>query len=125
MQLEFLEDINNYQEDIIRLYGFDSAEAIKFKSVIDKLIVDQKNIDLSTLDFIQAINCDLSLRVSETDEGITASAKGNFNCDLTLESYKRISTLIEPFCKKESRGFQWLYELDTPIDFLFSPGGKW
>lgn len=124
MQLEFLQDVNNYGEDIIRLYGFDSAEAIKFKAVVDKLIIDGNYITLSTLDFIQPINCDLTLRIAPTDEGIMRIDETNFICDLTKACYEEMSRLIEPFCKKESRGFQFLYELDVPIDFLFSPDGN-
>lgn len=29
---------------------------------------------------------------------------------------------IEPFCLKESDAFQYLYDLDNPIDFIFSAG---
>jgi hypothetical protein len=30
--------------------------------------------------------------------------------------------LIEPFTK-HAQGYQWLYDLDTPVEFLFSPNG--
>jgi hypothetical protein len=58
------------------------------------------------------------------DKGITTSDDKNFVCDLTIKKYKEVVFLMEPF-DKETDGYQWLYDLDTPIDFLFSPGGTW
>jgi len=42
-----------------------------------------------------------------------------------MESYVNMITLLEPFCKKESRGFQYLYDVDSPTDLLFSPTASW
>ena len=126
MKLEFLENVNAYNEHVIRLYDFNSAQAGTFRQAVDRLIIDKENsIDLTTLNFIQAINCKLTLRVSESDEGITTNDKKIFFCDLTLNNYNNMSNLLEPFCRKESNGYQWLYDIDTPIDFLFSAGGAW
>jgi hypothetical protein len=33
--------------------------------------------------------------------------------------------LLDPFCNKETKGYQWLYDIDSDIDFLFSPAGTW
>jgi hypothetical protein len=52
-------------------------------------------------------------------------ANGDFECSLTDAAYKEMVYLMEPFCVKEATGYQWLYEIDCPIDFLFSPGGTW
>lgn len=78
-----------------------------------------------TLDFIQSINCNLILQLSETDDGITTFDNKNFVCSLTTEKYKEMLLLMEPFCDKDVYGYQWLYDLDTAIDLLFSPGGSW
>jgi hypothetical protein len=32
-----------------------------------------------------------------------------------------MAKLLEPFCKKETKGFQYLYDIDNPTDLLFSP----
>jgi hypothetical protein len=29
--------------------------------------------------------------------------------------------LLEPFCKKETQGFEYLYDVDNPTDLLFAP----
>ena len=33
--------------------------------------------------------------------------------------------LIEPFCKKESKGYQYLYDIDNPIDLMFCPSATY
>ncbi|MBL7892042.1 MAG: hypothetical protein JNL63_05390 [Bacteroidia bacterium] len=123
MKLEFLKNINEYNEHAIRLFDFNSSQANEFRHTIDGLIANREDhIDLSSLDFIQSINCKLTLRVGQSDEGISTVDELNFFCDLTINNYKNMMQLLSPFCRKESSGYQWLYDIDTPIDFLFSAG---
>lgn len=125
MKLEFLDDVNEYGDQVIRLYNFDKSEAIKFRDAIQKTIVDSSlPLDLKTLDFIEHINCKLILHLSETDEGILTMDNKTFFCDLTMDGYKNMIQLIEPFCLKESKSFKMLYDIDTQVDFLFSPYGN-
>lgn len=126
MNLDYIDNINEYGDNIVRLYDFDKAQAEKFREAIKQTIIaNKKNLDLATLDFIQARNCNLTLRISAEDEGISTSDKINFFCDLTQKGYEQMLTLLEPFCKKETKGYQWLYDIDSQTDFLFSPGGTW
>jgi hypothetical protein len=123
MKLEFLKNINQYDEHAIRLSDFDSAQAILFRDAITRLLKDAGTpIDLATLGFIQCVNCSMTLRVSSEDGGISTSDQVNFFCDLTRTAYEIVTTLLYPFCSKESKRYQWLYDLDTPIGFLFSSG---
>ena len=123
MKLKFLENINAYGEHAIRLNDFDKAEASKFLKIIKDLVSGSKQmIQLSSYDFIVPINCSLTLRIAETDEGITTEDNKEFFCDLTPNAYKEMILLIEPFCLKETDAYRYLYELDNPIDFLFSAG---
>lgn len=125
MKLEFLDEVNEYGDQVIRLFHFDKSEAIQFRDAVQNTIVDQnKSLDLLTLDFIEHINCKLILHLSETDEGIITMDYQTFFCDLTMDGYKNIVRLIEPFCIKESKSFVMLYDIDTQIDFLFSPYGS-
>jgi hypothetical protein len=133
MKIEFLEDIsdggrfpNADPNQLVRLYDFDNLQANMLKQTIQKVILESnKEIDLTTLDFIQAVNCNLTLQISDIDKGITTSDNKNFVCNLTVGKYEEMVFLMKPFCKKEANGYQWLYDLDTAIDFLFSPGGSW
>ena len=133
MKVEFLNDISDGgrfphadPNQLVRLYGFDNLQARLLRHSIQNIIIkSKKDIDLTTLDFIQDINCNLTLQISDTDKGITTSDNKNFVCDLTIEKYKEMVFLMEPFCEKETNGYQLLYDLDTPIRFLFSPIGTW
>ncbi len=123
MKLKFLENINAYGEHAIRLNDFDKAEASKFLKILKNLVSNPKQlIHLSSYSFIIPVNCALILRISETDEGIITEDNKEFFCDLTIEAYKEMILLIEPFCVKETDAYRFLYELDNPIDFLFSAG---
>jgi len=126
MQLDYIDKINEFGDNIVRLYDFDSSQAIKFQQILKQVIVvDKENLDLSTVDFIQARNCNLILRISDEDTGIARSGKHKFFCDLTIAEYEHMVALLEPFCKRETKGYQWLYDIDSHTDFLFSPGGTW
>ncbi len=126
MELDYLDHINAYGDNIVRLYNFDKSQALKFCNILHQtLIVAQKNLVLDTVDFIQGRNCSLTLRLSETDEGITSEDNKKFFCDLTLATYENMLLLLQPFCKKETKAYQYLYDVDSLTDFLFTPNGSW
>jgi hypothetical protein len=126
MQLDYIDNFNEYGESIIRLYDFKSSEAIKFQQAIQHTVISKKmQLELTTLDFIQSRNCNLTLLISVEDTGIISSDNTHFFCNMTIKGYEQMVLLLEPFCKKETKGFQWLYDIDTPTDFLFSPSGTW
>lgn len=125
MKLEFRDNVNEYGDQVIRLYNFDKTEAIKFQNAIKETVIGKHQpLDLNSLDFIEPVNCKLILHISETDEGILTMDQNTFFCDLTLDGYKNMIQLIEPFCLKETKSFTMLYDLDTQVDFLFSPYGN-
>lgn len=126
MELDFIDKINEFGENMIRLYNFDMSEALKFRDLIKEVVVDRKQkLDLSQIEFIEARNCNLILGAFKTDEGILSEDNNTFYCLLTIEGYLNMLKLLEPFCKKETKGYQYLYDIDIPTDFLFSPAGTW
>ena len=126
MELDYIENVNEFGENVVRLYNFDKYQAIKFRELIkDQLVTRKQKLDLSEVDFIENRNCNLILGLFETDEGIISEDNKPFYCALTLDSYKIMLELLEPFCKKETKGYKYLYEIDNPTDFLFSPAGTW
>ena len=126
MQLDYIENINTYGDNIVRLYDFDRAQAAKFQKIlILSIIKKKKQLELSTIDFIESRNCSLTLRISDEDFGIITTDNKIFFCDMTIKSYKQMVTLIEPFCKKETKSHRFLYDVDSLTDFLFSPAGTW
>ncbi len=126
MTLDYIDNVNEFGDNIVRLYDFDMSQAEKLKNAIHQTILtNKKQLDLATTDFIRARNCNLTLRISDENTGILTSDKINFFCDLTTEGYEQMIVLLEPFCKRETKGYQWLYDIDNETDFLFSPGGTW
>ena len=126
MELDYIANINEFGENIVRLYNFDKGQVIKFRDLIEESIVKRKQkLDLSQVDFIKRRNCNLILGLFKTDEGILSTDDKTFYCALTLQGYKNILKLLEPFCEKETKGYQFLYDIDNPTDFLFSPAGTW
>ena len=124
MQLDFIDNINEFGENVVRLYNFDRYQAIQFRDLIKVTIVERKQkLVLSEVDFIETRNCNLILGLFKTDEGIFSVDQKTFYCALTLEGYHNLLDLIEPFCNKDSKGYQYLYDIDTPTDFLFAPAG--
>ena len=126
MELDYIENINGLEENVVRLHNFDKAEAIKFRDLITDIIIHKKQkLDLSKVDFIEPRNCNLIFGLFKSDEGILTKDNETFFCILTLKGFINMVNLIEPFCKKESRSFQYLYDIDTPTDLLFSPTASW
>lgn len=126
MELDYIANLNEFGENVVRLYNFDKSEVIKFRDLIQDTIVNRKQkLDLSQVDFIKARNCNLILGLFKTDEGILSVDDQTFYCALTLEGYKNMLKLLEPFCEKETKGYQYLYDIDNLTDFLFSPAGTW
>lgn len=125
MKLDYIKNFNELNENLIRLYNFDKTEAIKFRDLlIEVVILKKQKLDLSQVDFIEPINCNLILGLFKTDEGILTKDSYNFFCILTLQGFEKMIQLIEPFCKKESRGHQYLYDIDNPTDLLFCPSAS-
>ena len=126
MEIDYIENVNEHNENVVRLYNFNKAEAIKFRELIQNIIIDKKKkLDLSEIDFIEPRNCNLIFGLFKSDEGILTKDNQTFFCVLTLDSYVKMIQLIEPFCKKESRGYQFLYDVDNPTDILFFPTASW
>jgi len=127
MKLEFLKDINTYNDHVMRLYDFDKQEAIRFRHEVQQFMLTSPHIELElgSLDFITEVNCSLTLRISAEDTGITTDDQTHFVCDLKMESYAKIILMTEPFCLGKTKGHHWLYDLDNPIGFLLSPHGEW
>jgi hypothetical protein len=126
MELDFINNVNEFDESVVRLYNFNKEEAILFRDLIKNVIIENKTrLDLSKVPFIENRNCNLILGHFKTDEGILSSDHKTFYCALTKEAYITMINLLEPFCTKETKGYQYLYDIDNPIDFLFSPAGTW
>lgn len=122
MEIDYIENFNGLDENLVRLYNFDQKEANKFRELLEETVINKKQkLNLAEVDFIEPRNCNLIFGLFKSDEGILTKDNETFFCILTLESFKNMVKLIEPFCVKESRTHQYLYDVDTPTDLLFCP----
>lgn len=126
MHLDFIDNLNEFGDNVVRLYDFDMSEAIKFRDALATFIsTNTPVLDLGSLDFIEERNCKLSLAIADEDLGIITRDKTNFYCAMTPKGFEEILALLKPFCEKETKGYKMLYDVDSLTDFLFSPGGTW
>ena len=122
MELDYIENVNGLDENVVRLYNFKKAEAIKFKKLLEDIVVTKKQkLDLSQIDFITPRNCNLIFGLFKSDEGILTKDNQTFFCILTLDGFTNMIKLLEPFCIKDTRSHQYLYDIDNPTDLLFCP----
>jgi hypothetical protein len=125
MQLDFIPNYNSYNENLVRLCNFSFVEAQQLRDLIeDKVLLKNEILNLNALAFIEAKNCSLRLRISETDEGILTVDNKQFFCCLTANGFQKMLQLMQPFCIKDCKAYQWLYDLDCEISFLFTPSGS-
>lgn len=128
MKLEFVNNVNKAvgfslidAEMLVRLYDFDTSQAGSLLEAMQNTVILGQPLNLGELSFITCVNCNMVLLPSDEDTGISYIGKNTFACSLTLTGFERMHRLIQPFTKK-TNGYQWLYELDNDIDFLFAPG---
>ena len=80
---------------------------------------------LSEEKFIQKTAVVLDFVISTNDNGIIQLGKKKFSCQLTRGAYREMEYIVKELLKNKLEGFQWLYDLDTSIDFLLSKDAKW
>ncbi len=130
MKLDFLEDMTEggkykqvVSENLVRLYDFTPEETTRLIALIQKVVIEeQQELDLGNIEFITPVNCQLVLKVSDDETGITRQDSNVFVCHLPVASYQEMLPMMEA----ASEGHNWLYEQwISDIDFLYSPGGTW
>jgi hypothetical protein len=136
MKLEYLDDITDGgkypyadPEKLIRLYDFTKSEAKKLMESIQFKILNQNTeLKLSSLEFVHPINCSLTFEIASSKIGILPSIDNQFVCKLTIEIYKEMVEYIYPFTdkRKDLSGYNWLFDpSEKSMDLLFSADGSW
>jgi hypothetical protein len=129
LKIEHLTNTDPVQpkDSILRIFDFDSSEACQFRGVLSKLASGAiSEINLSDLPFVTSIGgCRLILKAGTRDKGVIHVSTTIFECTLTRLTWDNAEGLVEPFCGENLSGYQWLYNMDTDIQLLFSPNGDW
>jgi hypothetical protein len=130
MRLEYLDNIDlaRPNEGIIRIFDFDSSEACLFRDTVSTLSNGSAStVDLGAFPFVKSVrSCRLLLKVGAKDQGAILLSGNTYECVLTREAWEDVRSLVEPFCRSDDQSkYQWLYDLNTGIELLFSPSGSW
>ena len=129
MKIEYLTNTNptHPKDSILRIFDFDSAQACQFRDILATLASGSASeLDISDLPFVTSVaGCHLILKVGTRDKGLVHVSPTIFECILTRLTWDNAEGLVEPFCEGNLSGYQWLYDLDTDIQLLFSPRGDW
>jgi hypothetical protein len=124
MKIDYIEEVNDFGDSIVRLYNGSKTQSAKLKVAIEKIILkNRQSLLLNSLDFIEESDISLTFHIAMYDEGITSEDDENFNCHLTLTAYRKMIAFIIPFTKKDTKAFQRLYDADNNIDLMFVPSG--
>lgn len=125
MNIDFFDKTHrDHAEDcVLLLSGFDFSGAITFCSIIESLIHNAENENcVGTNKQGKLMKLDFCLG---NDFGIRRLRENHFKCELTLVKYHEMLVLALPYTKNERLGFQYLYDLSNPIEFILSPSGIW
>ncbi|MES2630310.1 MAG: hypothetical protein V4616_15230 [Bacteroidota bacterium] len=122
MKIEFLRDIKGRGEHVMRIYDFDKSQAQLFRDDIREVITEGRTVHLSDKEYITCVNCFFSLRISGQDVGILTDDDHHFFLKMSIAGYEDILQKIEPFCQRDAKTYIWLYDLDNPVELLFSAG---
>jgi hypothetical protein len=132
MKLEYLDDISDggkykevVSEKLIRLYDFGQEQTTQLIDLLyQRLIIEKQSLHLTNVDFIEPVNCNLTLQVSSIDKGIMKTDKtAFFICSLPEQTYL---TASERMKAAANSGYNWLcHTSNDGIDFLYSSGGTW
>jgi hypothetical protein len=125
MKLEFLAD-GSPDCPLLRLYDFHHEEAANLHRILKSLGNGfRESVQLDEEHGFQAVSgCRLTLQVDKHNLGLVQTAPRIFHCALTNESWDWMAELVEPFCKPEGNGYQWLNE-EGAISLLLSKTGHW
>jgi hypothetical protein len=129
MKLEFLAEGSN-DCPLIRLYGFDSTEAMRLREAFRALADGSRQfIPLHEEWWIQPVEeCQLELRLGKRDLGVVQRLPMHFECALTDEGWRETAEKTELFCmpseNADADASQWL-NFDGEVRLLLSPTGKW
>lgn len=117
---------NHLEDQIICLNEFDNNDLIGLKkSLLD--VSNNKVVILSEQQFVSVSDYKLILELSNRNDGLKELSKNVYRCSLLKSEYQRIIEKIDLFVNQEydENSYLWLYDMDTPIDFLLSKNCKW
>jgi hypothetical protein len=140
MKLDYLDDVTDGgkypwadPDKLLRLYDFDYNELKRLKQAIQENLINRAGtLSISSLDFVEPINCYLTFQLSHDNSGIKfpPDHNNNFLGLFSRVAYINMLDIIDGLVEKDNdvSGFNWLYDAPDAdrIDLLLSCGiGSW
>ena len=125
MKLEYLPDGPNGL-GLVRLYEYVPGEVRELEGIARKLAARAcEQISLQGEKWIVPVdNCRLTLQWGDDDFGVRRVGPLSFECELTVDGWRSVVSLLELFCNSKTKRFQWLTQRGR-ISFLISIDGQW
>lgn len=125
MKLEYL-PTGPTNSGLVRLYEYAPGEVRALKEVARKLAAGAcKQLSLQDEHWILSLDaCRLSLQQGDGDFGIRRVGPLSFECELTVNGWRNVASLIAQFYNSKTNRFLWLVQ-QSRIPFLLSPDGQW
>lgn len=128
MRIDILLNVNqNYPEDkIVCLNSFTNKDIDELIICLYKLL-DNKRIKLSSENFISYSSNEVILEVYSDDIGFILNSSNIYECLLTSVKYIEIIDILKNYKNTipNINIYNWLYDLNNPIEFLLSQNCKW
>jgi len=128
MKINIFENVNDdYPDDkIICINDFDTSDLKFLINSIEKIINEGIGFSITNDTKNQNGSIVLTFSTSEIDYGIKQVDNKSFICILTTSKYSVMGELLQHFMKKDiKKGYQWLFDLNSPIELLLSYNCKW
>ena len=125
MKLEYLPNGPNGL-GLIRLYEYVPGEVRELKEIARELATGaREQISLQGEKWIVPVDdCRLTLQRGDGDFGVRRVGPLSFECELTVDGWRSVVSLLDQFCNSKAKRFQWLTERGR-ISFLLSLDGQW
>ena len=125
MKLEYLPDGPDGL-GLVRLYEYVPGEMRELEGIARKLAAGVcEQISLQGEKWIVPVDdCRLTLQWGDGDFGVRRVGPLSFECELTVDGWRSVVSLLEQFCNSKTKRFQWLTQ-PSRISFLISLDGQW
>jgi hypothetical protein len=129
VKLEYFDDAYEGQ-DVLLFHSGTATEVKNLCQTVRKLFVQGTSLALHSLDFIEAVDtCKVTASSVATGEGVSSLAGlRTFAWSLSPSEWKRVESLLEPFCKPLPPGsgarFQFLHERGG-TEVIYSTAREW
>jgi hypothetical protein len=123
MRLEYVSE-GSPDCPLIRLCELDPAAVERLRDLVKGLATGaRESVVVHELPGLDAIDgCKLTFRIGH-DRGVCQNLSGAFECILSATWWDNMEGLLEPFCRSDSRGSQWLTNVGE-IALLISHDGQ-